>query len=56
MGSDRVGLAIGIDNLLDEHPDYTQAALNSNGVLGFPYYSPLSFNGRFGYARVSLQW
>jgi iron complex outermembrane receptor protein len=54
--TDRVGLAIGVDNLLDEYPDAVPAALNSNGVLGFPYYSPFGFNGRYGYARVSLKW
>lgn len=54
--TDRVGLAIGVDNVFDEYPDSTPAALNSNGVLGFPYYSPFGFNGRYGYARISLQW
>jgi len=54
--TDRVGLSVGVDNLLDEYPDAVPAALNSNGVLGFPYYSPYGFNGRYGYARVSLKW
>jgi len=54
--TDRVGLAVGVDNLLDEYPDAVPATLNSNGVLGFPYYSPFGFNGRYGYARVSLKW
>lgn len=54
--SDRVGLAIGIDNVFDEYPDFIPAPLNSNGVLGFPYYSPFGFNGRYGYARLSLKW
>lgn len=54
--TDRVGIAIGVDNVFDEYPDAVSAALNSNGVLGFPYYSPFGFNGRYGYARVSLKW
>ncbi|WP_288758362.1 TonB-dependent receptor, partial [uncultured Brevundimonas sp.] len=54
--TDRVGLAIGVDNVFDEYPDYVPASLNSNGVLGFPYYSPFGFNGRYAYARVSLNW
>jgi iron complex outermembrane recepter protein len=54
--TDRVGLAIGVDNVFDEYPDYVPEALNSNGVLGFPYYSPFGFNGRYAYARVSLNW
>lgn len=51
-----MALAIGVDNLLDEYPDAVPAALNSNDVVGFPYYSPFGFNGRYGYARVSLTW
>lgn len=54
--TDRVGLAIGVDNVFDEYPDYVPETLNSNGVLGFPYYSPFGFNGRYAYARVSLNW
>ncbi len=54
--TDRVGLAIGVDNVLDEYPDAVPAALNSNGVVAFPFYSPFGFNGRYGYARVSLKW
>ncbi|MGO4686389.1 TonB-dependent receptor plug domain-containing protein [Brevundimonas sp. 2YAF1] len=54
--TDRVGLAIGVDNVFDEYPDFVPASLNSNGVLGFPYYSPFGFNGRYGYARLSVKW
>jgi iron complex outermembrane receptor protein len=54
--TDRVGLAVGADNLFDEYPDATPASLNSNGVLGYPYNSPFGFNGRFVYARVNLTW
>ncbi|MEN5051109.1 TonB-dependent receptor [Brevundimonas naejangsanensis] len=54
--SDRVGLAIGVDNVFDQYPDFVPADLNSNGVLGFPYYSPFGFNGRYGYARLNLKW
>ncbi|WP_313002987.1 TonB-dependent receptor [Brevundimonas sp.] len=54
--TDRVGVAIGVDNVFDEYPDFVPANLNSNGVLGFPYYSPFGFNGRYGYARLSVKW
>lgn len=54
--TERVGVAVGVDNILDEYPDFVPASLNSNGVLGFPYYSPFGFNGRYGYARLSLKW
>ena len=35
--TDRVGLAVGVDNVFDEYPDFLPETLNSNGVLGFPY-------------------
>ncbi|MFO0284884.1 MAG: hypothetical protein ACK51C_01165 [Brevundimonas sp.] len=53
---DGVALTVGVDNVFDEYPDFTPAALNSNGVLGFPFYSPFGFNGRYGYARLSVSW
>jgi iron complex outermembrane receptor protein len=54
--TDKVGFAIGVDNVFDQYPDYTPASLNSNGVIAFPYYSPFGFNGRYGYARLSVKW
>jgi iron complex outermembrane receptor protein len=54
--NDRVTLALGVDNAFDEYPEAVPASLNSNGVLGFPYYSPFGFNGRFVYARIGLSW
>jgi len=54
--TDRIGLAIGVDNVFDEYPDFVPANLNNNGVLGFPYYSPFGFNGRYGYARLNVKW
>lgn len=54
--TERITLALGVDNAFDEYPDAVPLALNSNGVLGFPYYSPFGFNGRFVYARVGLNW
>ena len=49
-------LALGVSNLFDVYPDATAAALNSTGVVGFPYYSPFGFNGRYLYARAGLNW
>lgn len=54
--NERLTLALGVDNAFDEYPDAVPANLNSNGVLGFPYYSPFGFNGRFVYARIGLNW
>jgi iron complex outermembrane receptor protein len=54
--TDRIAVTLGVDNVFDEYPDFTPIGLNSNGVLGFPFYSPFGFNGRYAYARVSLNW
>ena len=48
--------ALGVNNLFDVYPDYTIAANNSTGVVGFPYYSPFGFGGRYVYARLGLSW
>jgi iron complex outermembrane receptor protein len=50
-------IAIGANNLFDVYPDRVPATLNGpSGVLGFPYYSPFGFNGRYLYARLGLSW
>ena len=49
-------IGLGVSNVFDVYPDRTIAANNSTGVLGFPYYSPFGFNGRYLYARVGLNW
>jgi iron complex outermembrane receptor protein len=54
--TDNVGVAVGADNLLDTYPNAVPLALNSNGVLGFPYYSPFGFNGRYVYGRLNVKW
>lgn len=54
--SENIGFSLGVDNLFDEYPDEVPAALNTSGVVAFPFYSPFGFNGRFGYARLSVSW
>ena len=49
-------LGLGVSNLFDVYPDRTIAANNSTGVIGFPYYSPFGFNGRYLYVRAGLSW
>ncbi|HVJ00929.1 MAG TPA: TonB-dependent receptor [Sphingomonas sp.] len=50
-------IALGVNNLFDVYPDRVAASLNApSGVLGFPYYSPFGFNGRYLYARVGFSW
>jgi iron complex outermembrane receptor protein len=47
---------LGVSNLFDVYPDMTSAKNNSTGVVGFPYYSPFGFNGRYLYVRAGLTW
>lgn len=55
--SQGVKLAIGVNNLFDEYPTFTPAALNAQtGSVGFPQFSPFGFNGRFLYARIGYNW
>ena len=57
-----LSLAVGANNLFDVYPDYVKltssrgTVLNSTGLVGFPYYSPFGFNGRFLYGRIGLKW
>ena len=46
-------LAIGAENLLDEYPDATPAALNGTGVAAFSNYSPFGRSGRYVYGRLT---
>ncbi len=48
--------ALGVNNLFDIYPDKTAAALDTTGVVGFPYYSPFGFGGRYLYVRAGLSW
>lgn len=49
-------IGLGVSNLFDVYPDRTIAANNTTGVVGFPYYSPFGFNGRYLYVRAGLNW
>ena len=55
-GDRGVQLGLGVSNLFDVYPQQQIAANNSTGVLGFPYYSPFGFNGRYLYARAGVNW
>ncbi len=54
--SETISFALGVDNAFDEYPDAVPAALNTSGVVAFPFYSPFGLNGRFAYARLSVGW
>ena len=52
-----VAAAVGVNNLTDEYPIFTPAAINgTTGSVGFPQYSPYGFNGRFFYGRLSYSF
>jgi iron complex outermembrane receptor protein len=50
-------LAIGVQNLFDVYPDREPGTLNGpSGLVGFPFYSPFGFNGRYLYGRISVNF
>lgn len=50
-------LALGVQNLFDVYPDRAPGYENANsGLLGFPYYSPFGYNGRYLYGRAGLNF
>ncbi len=49
--------ALGVQNLFDVYPDRVPGSLNGpSGLLGFPFYSPFGFNGRYLYGRVGMNF
>ncbi|MBB3953102.1 TonB-dependent receptor plug domain-containing protein [Novosphingobium sediminicola] len=54
---EKATLSIGANNVFDIYPTKTPAnLLATNGGVAFPYYAPWGFNGRYLYARLSLNW
>jgi iron complex outermembrane receptor protein len=57
-----LNLALGANNVFDTYPDAVPltssrgTTLNSTGLVGFPYYSPFGFNGRYIYGRIGVKW
>jgi iron complex outermembrane receptor protein len=52
--NDRIKVAFGADNILDEYPDALPPNLNSTGATSFSNYSPFGRSGRFVYGRVTI--
>jgi len=52
--NDRVKVAFGADNILDEYPDALPPNLNTTGATAFSNYSPFGRSGRFVYGRVTI--
>ncbi|WDF73916.1 TonB-dependent receptor plug domain-containing protein [Novosphingobium sp. KACC 22771] len=50
-------LSVGANNVFDIYPTQTpNSLLATNGGVAFPYYAPWGFNGRYLYAKLSLNW
>ena len=52
--TERLRIAIGAENLLDEFPDTFSVDRNSTGNTPFSNYSPFGRSGRYLYGRVSF--
>ncbi len=52
----RWGLAFGAQNLLNELPDRNVTLNSFNGIQTFPSHAPSGMNGRFLYAKLTLQF
>ena len=54
--AEKVTLAVGADNILDEYPDAAPLGLNSTGNTPFSTYSPFGYSGRFVYAKATYNF
>ena len=54
--ADRLTVALGADNILDEYPDAAPGGLNSTGNTPFSTFSPFGYSGRFVYTKVTLNF
>jgi iron complex outermembrane receptor protein len=52
--TDRLRIALGAENLLDEFPDAFPVARNATGNTPFSNYAPFGRSGRYLYARVTF--
>lgn len=52
--TEKVKLALGAENLLDEYPDAFPLSRNGTGNTPFTNFSPFGRSGRFVYGRVSV--
>jgi iron complex outermembrane recepter protein len=54
--TDKIRLALGAENLLDEYPDPNTPNANPTGTTSFSNYSPFGRSGRFVYGRLSYRF
>lgn len=51
---DYATITVGARNLFDNYPDLTPASENFLGIFPFPTASPMGFNGRYVYSKLSI--
>jgi iron complex outermembrane receptor protein len=51
--TDKLSVAVGGNNVLDEYPDLSSADINYFGNLPYDVLSPITFNGAFYYLRTT---
>jgi iron complex outermembrane receptor protein len=54
--TDKIRVALGAENLLDEYPDPNTPNANPTGTTSFSNYSPFGRSGRFVYGRVAYKF
>jgi iron complex outermembrane recepter protein len=54
--TDKIRVAIGAENVLDEYPDPNTPAANPTGTTSFSNYSPFGRSGRFVYGRIGFRF
>jgi iron complex outermembrane receptor protein len=54
--TDKLGLAVGADNVFDEYQTPTPPALNSAVNVPFSNFGPFGRGGRYVYGRVTFSW
>jgi iron complex outermembrane receptor protein len=54
--TERLAVAIGANNVLDEYPDLSSADINYFGNLPFDVLQPITFNGAFYYLRTTFSF
>jgi iron complex outermembrane receptor protein len=52
--TDRIGLALGVENAFDEYPDAFPVARNPTGNAPYSNYAPFGRSGRYAYGRLSV--
>ncbi len=52
----RIKLSLGAVNLFDVYPDKIRQDLSFNGIFVYNFFSPFGYNGRYIYAKISINF